>query len=65
VLALVVDLVPEGGAERLPPPDALSATLQGVALPRLVVAEHDPAATSLVKAALAALSGTSRAAPAL
>jgi serine kinase of HPr protein (carbohydrate metabolism regulator) len=65
VLALIVDLVPQEEVERLPLPEARGATLEGVALPRLAVAEHDPAAVSLVKAALVAMSGTLGAAPAL
>jgi HPr kinase/phosphorylase len=65
VLALIVDLVPQGAADRLPLPETRAATLEGVALPRLAIAEHDPAAASLIRAALDEISGTFGAAPAL
>lgn len=54
VIRLVVDLVPEAEAERLPPPEALATTILGVALPRQPVACGAAEAAGLVLAALAA-----------
>ena len=55
IIRLVVDLVPPDGTERLPEPDALTATLLGIALPRQPVPANNPAAAGLVREALDAI----------
>lgn len=55
IIRLVVDLVPPDGFERLPEPDALTAMLLGISLPRQPVAANSPAAAGLVREALDAI----------
>jgi serine kinase of HPr protein (carbohydrate metabolism regulator) len=55
IIRLVVDLVSPDGFERLPEPDALTATLLGIALPRQPVPANNAASAGLVREALDAI----------
>ncbi|HSG93910.1 MAG TPA: hypothetical protein VLA28_00210 [Afifellaceae bacterium] len=55
IIRLVVDLVPREAFDRLPEPDALTAILLGVRLPRQAIAANSPAAPMLVRHALDAI----------
>ena len=55
IIRLVVDLVPPEAFDRLPEPNALTAILLGVRLPRQAIAANSPAAPMLVRHALDAI----------
>ena len=52
IVRLVVDLVAPDAAERLPEPDAETASLLGIRLPCQRIAAHSPAAPMLVREAI-------------
>ncbi|MDH3195697.1 MAG: hypothetical protein OEL78_05230 [Hyphomicrobiales bacterium] len=56
IVRLVVDFVSPDRIERLPEPDAMTATLLGIGLPRQPVAANSPVAPMLVREAVAAIS---------
>ncbi|MFO1032799.1 MAG: HPr kinase/phosphatase C-terminal domain-containing protein [Hyphomicrobiales bacterium] len=59
-VTLVVNLVPPQEIERLPEPSTLSTLLLGLSVPRIKVAERNPMAASLVRAALTAKPASTR-----